>query len=123
VAVRAYFGYQPAVGIHGMTSPKDFFMFNITFFRMYPLLLGTLSVIPIVVMFNLGNLPAILRHWFWLIVPFWFLIHLAKGTAVETRLFLVPQVIIFLPAFLLLIDHWYVENLNPSTPLKKEWMA
>jgi len=123
VAVRVHVGYQPAVGIHGMTSPKDFLLFNITFFRMYPLLLGTLSVIPIMVLLNLGKLPAILRHWFWLIVPIWFLIHLVKGTAMETRLFLVPQTIVFIPSFLLLIDHWYAENLNSSTPLKKEWMA
>jgi hypothetical protein len=122
-AVRLYYGFQPAVGIHGMISPKDFFLFNITFFRMYPLLLGTLSIIPIVVIFYLGRLPLILRHWFWLIVPLWFLIHLVKGTAMETRLFLVPQVLIFIPSFLVLIDRWYMENLNPSTPLKKEWMA
>lgn len=123
IAVRVHYGFQPAVGIHGMTSPMDFLMFNLTFLRMYPLLLGTLSIIPIVVIFNLAKLPVILRHWFWLIVPVWFVVHLAKGTAVETRLFLVPQVIIFIPAFLLLVDHWYVENLNSSTPLKNEWMA
>jgi hypothetical protein len=123
VSVRAYYGYQPAVGIHGMTSPADFFMFNITFLRMYPLLLGTLSIVPIIVLFNLRKLPVLLRHWFWLIVPVWFVIHLVKGTAMETRLFLVPQALIFLPAFLLLIDHWYQENMNSSAPLKKEWMA
>ncbi len=118
LGIRAYFGFQPAVGIHGMTSPKDFLLFNLTFLRMYPLLLGTLSIIPIIVILNLAKLPVILRHWFWLIVPFWFVIHLVKGTAMETRLFLVPQVIVFIPAFLLLIDQWYSENLNPSTPLK-----
>jgi hypothetical protein len=37
--VRWYFGFRPAVGIHGMTSPIDFFIFNITFLRMYPLML------------------------------------------------------------------------------------
>jgi hypothetical protein len=122
-SVRWYFGFQPAVGIHGMTSPSEFLMFNLTFFRMYPLLLGTLSIVPLVVIFHLAKLPVLLRHWFWLIVPFWFVIHLVKGTAMETRLFLVPQLLIFIPSFLLLIDHWYNENLNPSTPLKKEWMA
>jgi hypothetical protein len=122
-AVRLYYGFQPGVGIHGMTSPKDFFIFNITFLRMYPLLLGTLSIIPIVVVLHLARLPILLRHWFWLIIPLWFLIHFVKGTAMETRLFLVPQVLIFIPAFLLLIDGWYKENLNPSTPLKKEWIA
>jgi hypothetical protein len=122
-SIRLYYGFQPAVGIHGMRSPIEFFMFNVTFFRMYPLLLGTLSIIPIVVLFNLRHIPRILRHWFWLIVPFWFIVHFVKGTAMETRLFLVPQILIFIPAFLTLIDHWYIENLNPSTPLRNEWIA
>lgn len=121
--VRYAYGFRPAVGIHGMNSPADFFVFNVTFFRMYPLLLGTLSIIPLVVVLNLGKLPVILRHWFWLIVPFWFVIHLVMGTAMETRLFLVPQALIFIPALLILIDYWYSENIDPSTPRKKEWIA
>jgi hypothetical protein len=122
-AVRWYFGYRQAVGIHGMTTPAEFFIFNVTFLRMYPLLLGTLSVVPIIVILNLGKLPQILRHWFWLIVPVWIVVHFVKGTAMETRLFLVPQLLIFIPSLLLLIDRWSPENLNASTPLKKEWMA
>lgn len=121
--VRWYFGFRPAVGIHGMTSPIDFFIFNITFLRMYPLMLGTLSIVPIIVVLNLGKLPQVLRHWFWLIVPVWIVVHFVKGTAMETRLFLVPQLLIFIPSLLLLIDRWYSENLNASTPLKKEWIA
>lgn len=102
-SVRLYYGYQPGVGIKGMSSSKEFLIFNLTFFRLYPLLIGTLGIVPVIILFGLRELPPILRSWFWLIVPLWFVIHFTKSNAMETRLFLVPQVLIFVPALLLLI--------------------
>jgi len=108
LGTRWYFGYQPAVGINGMTSPLDYLTFNVTFFRLYPLLIGTLGIIPLIVVLNFSKLRHLcLRRWFWLIVPAWFAIHLLKANAMETRLFLVPQVLIFVPAFLFLMERWY----------------
>ncbi|MGB4776361.1 MAG: hypothetical protein WBP45_14390, partial [Daejeonella sp.] len=92
VAVRMHYGYQPAKGIHGMSSFTDYLKFNLTFLRLYPELAGTLTFIPVVVLLFLRRLPTVLQQWFWLICPAWFAIHLAYSTAVETRLFLVPQV-------------------------------
>lgn len=107
VSVRLYYGYQPAKGIHGMSSFMDYLKFNLTFFRLYPELMGTLTILPMVVILFFKRLPHLLKQWFWLICPVWFAIHLAYSTAVETRLFLVPQVLIFIPAFLWLIERWY----------------
>lgn len=110
VAVRMHYGYQPAKGIHGMSSFTDYLKFNLTFLRLYPELAGTLTFIPVVVLLFLRRLPTVLQQWFWLICPAWFAIHLAYSTAVETRLFLVPQVLIFIPAFLWLVENWYLKN-------------
>lgn len=107
VSVRMVYGYQPAAGIHGMSSFFDYLKYNLTFFRLYPELAGTLTFIPVIVIVFLNRLPMILKQWFWLICPAWFAIHLAYSTAVETRLFLVPQILIFIPAFLWLIENWY----------------
>jgi len=107
VGVRLYFGYSPPAGIHGMTTFLDFFVFNLKFKTMYPELIGTFAFLPLVVIIFLTRLPFVLQRWFWLVVPTWFFIHLAYSTAVETRLFLVPQVLIFIPAFLWLIENWY----------------
>lgn len=101
-SVRLYYGYQPGYGINNMSSPADFLVFNLTFFRLYPLWIGTLSIVPILILFGLRHLPPVIRSWFWLIVPLWFVIHFIKSNAMETRLFLVPQVLIFVPALLLL---------------------
>lgn len=113
ISVRLFYGYRLSAGIHGMSTVSDFFFFNIKFFRMYPELVGTLSFLPIVVILYLRRLPKILQTWFWVICPAWFLIHFTYTTAVETRLFLVPMAIIFIPAFLLLIEGWYREVNNP----------
>lgn len=107
VGVRLYYGYQPPTGIHGMHTPMDFFVFNLKFKTMYPELVGTLAFVPLVVIIFLKRMPILLKQWFWIVCPAWFIIHLAYSTAVETRLFLVPQTLIFIPAFLWLIEHWY----------------
>ncbi|RED97077.1 hypothetical protein C7460_113126 [Marinoscillum furvescens DSM 4134] len=112
VAVRWYFGLQPAVGIHGMTSASEYLWFNLSFARLVPLLLGTLSVVPLIVVWRLGQVHSVLRGWFWLIVPIWVVIHFLKSTVVETRLFLVPQIIIFVPAFLTLVERWYEDRIT-----------
>jgi hypothetical protein len=110
VSIRFTFGFRAAEGIHGMKNPMAYLLFNLKFFRMYPHLLGTLGLIPVITLIGFRSLPQILKNWFWLIVPFWFIIHLVKSTAVETRLFLVPLALIFIPALL-----WLIENYKPDT--------
>lgn len=110
IGVRMYFGYPPAEGINGMKGLTDYLFFNLRFFRTYPELMGTLAFLPLVVILFLKRLPIILQQWFWVVCPVWFLIHFAYSTAVETRLFLVPQVLIFIPAFLWLIENWYGQS-------------
>jgi hypothetical protein len=107
ISIRYYYGYQKAVGIHGMNSFTDFLKFNLTFKRLYLELIGTLNFLPLMVVIFLKRLPWLLRRWFWVVVPVWFAIHLAFSTAIETRLFLVPYILIFVPSFLLLIEQWY----------------
>jgi hypothetical protein len=105
--VRMYYGYQSPEGINGMYTFTDYFFFNIRFLRMYPELIGTLAIIPFVVLIYLKRLPPLLIQWFWVICPVWFLIHLSYSTAVESRLFLVPQCLVFIPGFLVLVEQWY----------------
>ena len=114
VGVRLYFGYQPSVGVKGLTTFSQFIYFNLTFKRMYLQMIGTLAILPIVTILFLGKLSPQLRIWFWIVVPIWFIVHMCYSAAVESRLFLVPQALIFVPAFLQIINHWYSEN--NSTP-------
>lgn len=107
ISVRLYYGYREAEGINGMTSFTDYLSFNLRYLKVYPELIGTVAFLPILTILFLKRLPRLLQQWFWVVCPAWFLIHFAFSTAVESRLFLVPQALIFIPAFLWLIENWY----------------
>ena len=113
VGVRVYFGYRAAVGVKEMTSVLEYIIFNLTFKRMYLQMIGTLAFLPIITILFLGKLSSELRVWFWVMVPIWFIIHFFYSATVESRLFLVPQTLIFVPAFLQIINRWYSENNTP----------
>lgn len=109
-SVRLYYGYRAPEGINGMVSFFDYLKFNFSYKRVYPEMIGTFAVMPLIVILFLFRLPLILRQWFWLICPAWFAIHFAYSTVVETRLFLVPQALIFIPAFIFLVEAWYANS-------------
>lgn len=111
--VRAYYGHREAMGINDMNSIKEFLIFNLTFKRMYLQMVGTLAFLPIVVILFLNKLSPTLRTWFWIVVPVWFAVHLCYAAAVESRLFLVPQALIFVPGFLQIVNRWYTEQNRP----------
>lgn len=115
VTVRLIYGFREAEGIHGMKGVTEYLSFNLRFFRMYPQLFGTLGLIPVIMLVGFKKIPQILKNWFWLIVPFWFAIHLVKSTAVETRLFLVPQALIFIPSVLYLVETYYKKENTASS--------
>lgn len=119
ISIRLYFGYRVPEGIHGMQSSLDYIRFNLGFMRMYPELIGTLGVVPLLVLIGLKRLPIILKSWFWLIVPAWFVIHFIKSTAMESRLFLVPQIVVLIPALLWLVQDGYKRDTKVPTDSKK----
>jgi len=68
----------------------------------------TLSVLPIAAIWNFRGLPAWLRGMFWIMVPAWFAVHFLMVYANETRIFLVPAALVFIPAAL------YPRNRRPA---------
>lgn len=113
VGVRWYFGLRPYEAIHDIDTPWEFFRFNILFFNMYPQLIGTLGIVPLLAILGFRRWPLFLKAIGILIVPFWLIIHLFKSMAMETRLFLVPQALIFIPAVLCLIEYELKKQFAP----------
>lgn len=111
VGVRLYYGFRPPeiIADKSLYSIIDYLRYNFTFLRSYPLLVGTLTFIPVIIIMYFKQLPLLMRQWFWLIVPAWFLIHYSYALVSESRLFLVPHTLIFIPAFLWLIENRYTE--------------
>lgn len=117
--VRWYFGLQPYEAIHDIDTPLEFFRFNIGFFSMYPQLIGTFGIVPLLALLAFRKWPAYLQATGLLIIPFWVLVHLFKSMAMETRLFLVPQALIFIPALLSLIEWEWKKIQMPDSRIEE----
>jgi hypothetical protein len=76
-------------------------MFNLTWWRTWVFLFATLGLLPIMALASWKGWPVTLQRFFWAVVPVWFPAHFALAHAPETRLFLVPQVLIFIPGALM----------------------
>jgi len=107
IGLRIYYGYQPQ---QVWKVPAGIQMIRLNLVsavsvKSYFELLGLFSVIPIVILLRFRSLPIILRTWFICIVPLWFTAHIYSVVIYQTRLFLVPSIIIFMPMFLFMIDN------------------
>jgi hypothetical protein len=60
----------------------------------------TLSILPLLTLWDFRGLPPFLRGLFWLMVPAWCVAHLALALVGETRLFLVPVAAVLIPGAL-----------------------
>lgn len=105
LGVRAYYGQLPHNDYY---VPVGLPMLRLNLFSAmapytYMEVLGTVSVLPVVMLLSWRALRPIWRQLFLLIVPVWFLVHLVSVVCWESRLFLVPLVVVFLPAVLDLV--------------------
>lgn len=73
-------------------------------------LVGTFGVIPLLLLYNFRQFPYLLKKWFLFMVPVWFIVHFVSVVAYQTRLFMVPLILIMLPMLLCLIEKQISEN-------------
>lgn len=85
-------------------------MFNLTWWRTWVFLFATLGLLPVMALVSWKAWPVPLQRFFWAVVPVWFPVHFALAHAPETRLFLVPQVLIFIPGALLGLRYFRETN-------------
>ena len=89
-------------------------LYNVTRQFTWDQLWRTLGLAPLL---GLVSLPAWPRLWKWFFIilcPIWFLIHAFAAVMAETRLFLVPQALIFIPGVLFLLG-WLADSENKAT--------
>jgi hypothetical protein len=109
LGIRLYYGYQPP---QDWKVPSGLQMLKLNLFssvgvKSYFEMLGVFSVIPLLILFKFKSFPLQLRVWFLGIVPAWFFVHLFTVVTYQTRLFLVPTILIFIPMLLWLIEKEY----------------
>ncbi len=92
----------------GMTPPPGTAMLehNLSRYESWVYLFATLGLLPIMAVASMPRWPVSLKIFFWAMVPAWFAVHLLTSVIAETRLFLVPHALIFVPGALLGISYW-----------------
>lgn len=100
--LRLVYGMRPyIVPTAGKKPILPLLIFNLTWWRTWVFLFATLGLLPAMALVSWKAWPVTLQRFFWAVVPVWFPAHFALAHAPETRLFLVPQVLIFIPGALL----------------------
>ena len=117
IGLRLYFGYRPQ---QEWKAPAGWPMLKLNLFspvgaKAYLELIGTYGVIPLIILYRFRSFPYLLKKWFLFLTPVWFAIHYISVVAYQTRLFMVPFVLIMIPMML-----WLVEReLNSSSENQK----
>lgn len=105
--MRLVFGVRPYIVPTAGKSPiLPLLIFNLTWWRTWVFLFATLGLLPMFAIASRRAWPIPLRRFFWAVAPIWFPAHFCLAHAPETRLFLVPQVLLFIPGALLGIRWW-----------------
>ncbi|RFM30170.1 hypothetical protein [Deminuibacter soli] len=118
IAVRVHYGYRPPqiwkvpagipmlkLNLLSSMAPKSYFE-----------LLGVMSIIPLIIIYQFKRFPLRMRVWFLALVPIWFAVHCYTVVAYQTRIFLVPLIIILVPMLLWLIENDYQQQDTPEEP-------
>jgi hypothetical protein len=101
--LRWAFPPQDLITAYGNPPGLATLRFNLLRPQTWIQLFGTLGVLPFLAMASLRQWPAALRGFFWIVVPVWFLIHPFTSIMAESRLFLVPMALVFVPGALFAI--------------------
>ncbi len=105
--LRWVFGVKPYIVPTAGKSPiLPLLIFNLTWPRTWIFLFSTLGLIPLMALASWRGWHVTLRRFFWAVVPIWFPVHFCLAHAPESRLFLVPQALIFIPGALFGIMWW-----------------
>jgi hypothetical protein len=91
------YGYHPGF---------ELLTYNLTLPSLH-MLLRFFSFAPFVGLIYYRHSPPFLRRVFIAIVPIWFLVHFPGSVVSEARLFLVPQLLVFIPMFLAFVRDRY----------------
>lgn len=98
--LRVFFGEQEFLTAFGNYPGFGTLYFNVFNLLSWQRILMTVGIIPFLAIFAFPKWPKTLKVFFWVIVPAWGMIHFLFTVVAETRLFLVPLTLIFIPGVL-----------------------
>jgi hypothetical protein len=100
VGLRVLHESQPLLVAYGHPAGLPLLRFNVLRSVTWEQLLAVLGIVPVVAIMGYATWPRPVQAFFWVIVPIWFLVHAVASHMAETRAFLVPQAMVFIPGAL-----------------------
>ena len=112
IGLRIHFGYKPQ---QVWKVPSGWPMLKLNLFsavgvKAFMELTGTYALIPLIIIYRFKSFPYLLKKWFVFIVPVWFAVHYLSVVAYQTRLFMVPFIIIMMPMLLWLLEKEVIQT-------------
>jgi hypothetical protein len=109
VSIRMYYGLRP-VSTWRVSAGWPMFKLNLlssVSLKSYMELFGVFGFLPIWCILILSKMEKNLKLFFITLVPVWFILHFTTAIAYQTRLFLVPTLLVLLPAVLANLEMAY----------------
>jgi hypothetical protein len=109
IGIRWYYGYQPQTQwkVPAGLPMLKLNLVSLLAVKSYFEMIGAFAVLPFICLYKLRSSSQILQVWFIALVPLWFGVHFVSVVAYQSRLFLVPTLIIFVPMMLEIIEKEY----------------
>ena len=112
IGLRFLYPDRPLYVPYKQTPGVQLLLYNLTRSFTWEQLFHTLGFAPLLGLTFFFVWPSLWQRFFLVLVPLWFGIHSFLSVMGETRLFFVPQAIIFIPTVLFMIE--YLRNLENS---------
>lgn len=118
IGIRYYYGLEPVSSwrVEPGWPMLKLNLFSAVSAKTYMELFGIFGFLPFLSFFGIKSLSPTLRIFLLTMVPAWFAIHFLTAISYQTRLFLVPTLLIFIPALLELIS----QSFKPSELIDSE---
>lgn len=100
LGLRLHYGEQTFLTADGYSPGVGLLILNLTRWVTWEQLLITLGLIPFLAGFAYPAWTQPVKILFWVVVPVWFGVHFFAALVAESRLFLVPQALVFIPGML-----------------------
>jgi len=100
VLLRIIYAPQETLEPYGISIGYEMLVYNGGRRVTWENLFGMLHILPIIALADYQKWPQEVKHNFWIMIPLWVVIHAFFSIMAETRLFLVPSLIVMVPGAL-----------------------
>jgi hypothetical protein len=116
IYLRVYYGYEAA---STWRVPPGLPMLKLNLFsaasaKTYMEFFGVFGFLPFWYLMKFTKMNTTLKVFFWVLIPVWFGVHITTSIGFQSRLFLVPVVLVFIPSVFEYVEKSIVANSKTS---------